>query len=281
MRYLIKSLCLILGGLYCLPTYSSIVLTSIAAKAGPGCTPSEAYLCSKDYKVTWQRIPGPNDNDLVPPGLKSYGAMEEHNHAGFYCNNPGKQLFPGVPGTQCVNVIPGDRWRDVEERWLQRYGATGPGIVGHTGRTDSRECVMFAATPFDGAAIGRQQNNGPLVCVGAPPTPDPQCYIDDAAPVISFDVPLGANLTGMTGVSEATLRCRMAANIVVMDAAGNGGQIKLGGGINASLAVNGQRLPLSLRPNPTLPVRFTVSLSGMAGSVGDFRGDFVIVIGYQ
>lgn len=269
--------------LYAVSSQATIIVTSIEARATPagrtyGCEQG-ATQCKKEYKVTWKKVPGPRDNEVVPPGVTLYGAMEEHNHISFWCNMAGSGLFGGVMGTVCVSVPRGATWGMVEDLWIRTYGPTGPGIVEHQGDADSRECVMFAGMTTQGSAIGTQVNNGPLVCVGAPPTPDPQCVIE-GNPVFNFDISLGQDTSGMQRATTINLRCNLAANVTLMDTTGNNGRVELGWGY-ADVKVNGQILPLNLRPNPSLPLQITATLHGIATQAGVAEGSVVIVVGYQ
>lgn len=265
--------------LYSVFSNATIIITSIESRSS-GCEGAgQVVFCYKDYKVTWRQIPGPLDNEVIPSPIDSYGPMEEHDHFTFGCNIPGQGLFPGVTGSTCIDLVPGMTWKQAEDAWIRSYGPTGPAVVGHSGASDSRECVMFAGMPGKGAFIGEQVGNGPLVCVGAPPDPDPQCVIE-GNPVFNFDITLGQNASGMQRSTTVNLRCILPANVTLMDATGNSGRVELGWG-HADVKVNGLTLPMSLTSNPSLPLEITATLHGIPTQAGVAEGSVVIVVGYQ
>lgn len=252
---------------------ATIVITSIEARGNGG---------FKDYKVTWARIPGPLDNQIIPSNVRYFGAMEEHDRSAYACNSGGSTLFPGIQGTMCVDVPSDFTWKQTEEKWLSTYGANGPGIVGHYGRADSRECVMFAGQQSRAEPIGRQANNGPLVCVNAPPTTiEPQCVIE-ASPIFDFTANLGQNTTGMTQTATTNLRCNVPVSVTLMDATGYNGKIQLSNWGYAEVKINGQTLPLNISmSSSSSPLEISATLNGTATETGLAQGTLVLVVGYQ
>lgn len=230
-----------------------------------------------DYKITWAQVPGPKDNELIGDGINMYGAMEEHDHSVFACDSRGSGMFPGVPGTTCVMVHKGMTWGQAEELWMSTYGARGPGVVGHSSRLPgSRECVMFAGQFGTGAAIGGQKNNGELVCVGAPTTPDPLCYVD-SSPVLEFVT--SPDRIADYAETSAQLICGHPASVVLMSGTGVS-TITFPWG-RADVTVNGRPLPAHLAPAPIANITVGASISGARAEPGLYTGSLVLVVGYE
>lgn len=249
---------------------ATMIVTSIEAKAAPS-NPG-----IKDYKITWQRVPGPRDDEQIPSGVYVFGAMEEHNHAVFACDWGGSSLFPGVQGTVCVNVNSSMTWKQAEESWLARYGAVGPGIVGHIGSADSRECVMFAGAATNGTAIGGQVNNGELVCVGAPPTPDPLCHV---AGNTEFEFTAPPGNVDQVAEQQGQIICERDASVVLMSATGLSFVTFPWG--RAELTVNGASLPAKLKTNPVANYTIRASVKGAGATAGVYKESLVLVVGYE
>lgn len=281
MKKLSCIISLFLLWLYAVPSHATIIITSIEARSSDSCRlyPHEPTGCYADYKLTWRRVPGPRDNEVIPPIVYFYGPLHEHNMTKFSCDNYSHGLFPGVPNAGCIGIPQGFTWKMIEELWIETYGPTGPGTAYHNGGgfAVSRECVMFAGIITQ--EIGHQANNGPKVCVGAPPTPDPQC-VTEGNPVLNFDISLGQDTSGMQRETTINLRCNIPADVTLLDATGNSGRVELGWGY-ADVKINGQTLPVNLSPNPVLPLRITATLHGIATEAGVAEGNVIVVVGYQ
>ncbi|UIM55647.1 hypothetical protein [Serratia marcescens] len=203
--------------------------------------------------------------------------MEEHDHQAMMCNHHGSGLFPGVRGSTCIPVKPGMTWGQAEDAWIRAYGPNGPVVVGHASDTPgSRECVMFAGQQGLSAPIGQQYNNGELVCVGAPPTPDPLCYIPPI-PDIEFSVAPGA----ITRSASRTARvvCDTAADVLIMSATGLS-DITFPWG-RARIAMDGAALPGKLHTDPDADFLISVDVAGMGAEPGEYSGSLILVVGYQ
>lgn len=253
--------------------FSTIVVTSIESRY-------QYYdkLHHNDYKITWARVPGPRDYERIPSSVTHYGAMEQHDHSSYMCNTTGAGLFPGVQGTMCVDVRGRNMmWREAEELWIKTYGATGPGIVGHESyQPGSRECVMFAGQYGLSAPIDRQYNNGELVCVGAPPTPDPMCYI---APIPDIEFTTSPGPIDLTGQVVGRVLCDIPADVVVMSGTGLS-EIDLPWG-RARLTLNGASLPLKLHTRPDADFTVQAHVTGAGAEPGVYSGSLILVVGYQ
>lgn len=273
---------LLLLWFYAVPSQATIIVTSIEAKGMPSCS-SNPYGngCLKDFKLTWRRVSGPLDNELIPTRVTHYGIMHEHDNNGFSCRGVNSGLFPGIIVVDgCMPIPKGFTWKMVEELWLETYGTTGPGAISHSGGGDavSRECVIVTGSNGSGYESSFV-NNGPLVCVGTPPTPDPQC-VTEGNPVFNFEIAFGQDTSGMQQEKTINLRCNIPANVTLMDVVGYNGRVELGWGY-ADVKVNGQALPVSLSASQSLPLRITATLHGIATKAGVAEGSFVIVVGYQ
>lgn len=250
----------------------TLVVTSIENRATDG---SGVY--RNDYKITWARVPGPSDSDKIPAGITSFGAMEEHDHVAFACNNVGAGLFPGVKGTTCVPVNSSMTWAQAEQLWINTYGASGPGVVGHLSNTPgSRECVMFAGQPTNYAGVGQQINNGELVCVGAPPSPDPLCALAGDS-VLEF-------LTTPSAISDQAsthnqIVCDLPANVVLTSGTGMS-SIAFPWG-QADITVNGAPLPARLHPDPVADIEIGAAITGAGAAPGEYTGSLILVVGYE
>ncbi|MEQ5315946.1 hypothetical protein ABN239_02735 [Providencia vermicola] len=256
------------------PSYAAIIVTSIEARGEPG----SLGTYKKDYKITWAKVPSPKDNEVIPSEFIYYGAMEEHDKVSFACNNTGSGLFPGTKGTYCLKVNPGETWNQVENRWLAMYGNTGPGVVGHVGQKDSKECVMFAAQPRYVSSIGTQVNSGPLICVGAPPVPDPLCYLS-GEPTLEYSLQQGEDPNGKVAAANVQVQCDYPANIMLLSGTGNS-YIDFNWG-RVNLTFNKNKLPYLMNNVTNTQLKIEGTLSGTSPAAGIYENSLVIILGYQ
>jgi len=255
---------------------ATLVLTSIEARGGSGST---AYY--RDYKVTWTRVPGPLDNTMIPGSVKYFGPMEFHDHVNYWCTSPGNGYYPGIQGTTCVVARPSDTWKELEERWISTYGATGPGIVGHQS-TNPRvsECVIVAGTPVMGAALPSQLvNNGELVCTYAPPVPDPRCYIAGDI-LLDFGTVNKGNVIGHKIKKDVELICELDANVSLNDATGKKGVLDFKWG-KATTTINGGEIPKQVRATKGVtPLSVEAEIIGIPNEAGIFSDSYPLIVGY-
>ncbi|HHK8232823.1 TPA: hypothetical protein ACQVHP_004567 [Serratia marcescens] len=255
---------------------ATLVLTSIEARGGSGIT---AYY--RDYKITWARVPGPLDDTKIPSNVRFFGPMEFHDNKNYYCTSPGNGFYPGTQGTTCVSAVPGDTWKTLEERWINRYGPTGPGIVGHQSNNPKvSECVIVAGTPIMGAALHSQLvNNGELVCTYAPPVPDPRCYIAGDV-VLDFGTVNKGDSIGNSVQKSVDLICELDANVSLNDASGKKGVIDLKWG-KAITKINGGALPKQIKATRgTTRISIDAQIAGVPNETGDFSGSYPLIVGY-
>ncbi|MCO7512039.1 hypothetical protein NJH77_22575 [Serratia fonticola] len=273
--FLRKSLLMIIA----ISTWSAnatLVLTNIEARGGSGTT---AYY--RDYKVTWTRVAGPLDNIQIPRTVKFFGPMEFHDHTNYWCTSPGNGYYPSVQGTTCVAAQPNDTWKTLEERWINRYGATGPGIVGHQSNNPNvSECVIVAGTPVMGGAIHSQLiNNGELVCTYAPPVPDPRCYIAGDI-LLDFGTVNKGKLIENKVINNIDLVCDLDANVSLNDATGKKGILDFKWG-KATTRVNGGGLPKQVRATKGVTkLSIEAEIIGVPNVAGVFSDSYPLIVGY-
>ncbi|HCR1077311.1 TPA: hypothetical protein OMU12_004760 [Enterobacter cloacae] len=183
--------------------------------------------------------------------------------------------------SKCLTVSDGMTWRDAEDAYIRKYGATGPVQVLHSSvNIGSKECVLFGAG-VNAMGLGEIQTNGPASCVGAPPTPDPRCTFSNI-PVIDYGVISTGAVDGLTASVQATLSCELSANIVLHDVTGMNGEITLGDWGKGKITVDGKGFPANFQVNKgDTYFNFTSSIFGKPTDAGEFRGSFIITVGYD
>ncbi|MGJ3355775.1 hypothetical protein [Providencia sp. Je.9.19] len=259
-------------------SYATIVLTSIEARGGKGL--NSAF---RDYKITWIRVPGPLDNEVIPSQVRYFGAYEFHDFESYFCDNGVNGYYSGVAATKCISTYPTDTWKQVEEKWITINGNTGPGIVGHQSASTGpvSECVVVAGANSARAVIhNRLYNNGELVCTYAPPTPDPQCYIDSD---VTFDfgaVAIGNSIDKKL-TKSVSLICNYAANVRLNDARGKEGIITFPWG-EAHTTVNERKLPVDITASAgNTTITFEASITGIPNIEGEFSEFYPLIVGYN
>ncbi|MGL4723257.1 MAG: hypothetical protein ACRCWW_01935 [Scandinavium sp.] len=273
-------------------SFSALIITSVRTDvAYLGNDPLLGYFQAIGYYIyTWQKVSGPEDNNPVPAGYLYYGPVAQDRDIYVSQSSPYKPQGGPLPDyILYVRIYPGDKWKDVEERWLLSAGGATSSYASlpFPPRTEPviTACMKFIAAEVELAA-GMQYSsattNGSPPCVGAPPLESPKCNITNDIN-LNFGTLNSGSEAGAEATTTATINCDLNATLKMYDATGQNGVVDLGGGLKAKTLIDGVELPVSGKQVSKGSTTLTVSakIEGQDAPPGDYSGSYPLIIEYQ
>lgn len=239
------------------------------------------YRWRNHYTVSYIRVPSPDDNLPVPYGLNMFGLKQKSKKNRSYPDTWHRSNegwgWNGIPGTSSVSIRPGMTRKEAEEMWLAKNG-NGPVNGGnYTTRYQGPETEVCATIVIGSITTGIEGDiYDQIVCTGSNPPEETTCDLGGDVE-FSFITPTGS--VSLTSSASRTLQCSNTATVRVSSLDGSS-KITLPWG-SASITLNNQTLPVTLRPQPNAIVNYGVTVTGNGATPGNYQGALTLLAVYE